>query len=219
MLRGRERECAQVRDVLARARQGLSTALVVLGEPGMGKTTLLGYATDMASDMRILSAAAVASESGLPFACLHRLLSDVAACVQIIPEVQREALLGALALGPLPRPESRFAVHVAVLSLLGVVADSSPVLIVIDDAQWLDQPTAEILGFVIRRLEADGIAVLIACRDGELPEAFGQFPSVCLPGLELAAVEDLLGDRLGVQPTPGLARRLTEASGGNPLIG
>jgi DNA-binding CsgD family transcriptional regulator len=184
----------------------------------MGKTALLGYAAGAASGMRVLSAAAAASEAGLPFACLHRLLRDVAGCAADIPEVQREALLGALALGPAPRPEDRFVLHVAVLSLLGVVAESGPVLVVIDDAQWLDQATAEIVGFVVRRLGADGIAVLVAGREGEMPEVFGELPSVRLPGLETAAVEELLRDRLGVQPPPGLAARLAGAAGGNPLI-
>jgi hypothetical protein len=198
MRRGRERECARVREFLNCARQGLSTSLVVLAEPGMGKTALLGYATDMASGMRVLSVEGVASESGLPFACPHRLVSELAEYAEDIPEVQRGALLGALALGPPRRSADRFLLHVAVLSLLGVVAESGPVLIAIDDAQWLDQPTADICGFVIRRLGADGIAVLVAGREGEMPAAFGQFPSMSLPGLDPAAVEELLVDRAAV---------------------
>src|SRR5215472_9365333 len=131
MLRGRERECARVRELLDRAIHGLSGSLVVLAEPGMGKTALLGYATDMASSMRVLSVAGVASESGLPFACLHRLLSELTEYAEDIPEVQREALLGALALGPPRHSADRFVLHVAVLSLLGVIAESGPVLIAI----------------------------------------------------------------------------------------
>ena len=218
MLRGRERERARVRYLLNRAGQGLSASLVVLAEPGMGKTALLGYATDMASGMRVLSVEGVASESGLPFAGLHRLLSELTEYAEDIPEVQREALLGALALGPPRRSADRFVLHVAVLSLLGVIAESGPVLIAIDDAQWLDQPTADICGFVVRRLGADGIAVLVAGREGELPAAFRQFPSLSLRGLDPAAVQELLVDRLGVQPPSGLAQRLAGASGGNPLI-
>jgi len=184
----------------------------------MGKTALLNYAIGEASDMRVLSATAGVGESALPFACLHRLLSGLVEYAQAIPQAQRDALLGALALGPAPRPEDRFVVHVAVLSLLGVVADAGPVLIAIDDAQWLDQPTAEIFGFIIQRLGADGIAVLLTCRESETPPPFGQLAAVRLRGLELAAVDELLSDRLASQPPPGLAGRLTDASGGIPLI-
>jgi DNA-binding CsgD family transcriptional regulator len=184
----------------------------------MGKTALLRYAIGEASGMRVLSAAAGATESALPFACLHRLLAGLVEYADGIPEVQRDALLGALALGPPPRPEDRFVVHVAVLSLLGVVAEAGPVLIAIDDAQWLDQPTAEIFGFISLRLGAEGIAVLLACREGEMPPPFGHLSAVTLRGLELAAVEELLADRLAGRSPPGLAGRLTEASGGIPLI-
>lgn len=207
-----------MREVLTLARQGLSGALVVLAEPGMGKTALLKYAIDEASDMRVLSVSAGVGESALPFACLHRLLSGLVEYAQAIPQTQRDALLGALALGPAPRPEDRFVVHVAVLNLLGVIAEAGPVLIAVDDVQWLDQPTAEIFGFIIQRLGADGIAVLLACRDGETPPHFGQLDAVRLRGLELTAVEELLSDRLAIQPPPGLAGKLTEASGGIPLI-
>jgi DNA-binding NarL/FixJ family response regulator len=184
----------------------------------MGKTALLKYAVGEASGMQVLSATADATESALPFSCLHRLLAGSVEYARAIPQTQRDALLGALALGPPPRPEDRFVVHVAVLSLLGAFADAGPVLIAIDDAQWLDQPTAEIFGFISQRLSAEGIAMLLACREGETPPPFGQLPAVTLRGLELAAVEELLSDRLAGRPPLGLAGRLTEASGGIPLI-
>jgi DNA-binding CsgD family transcriptional regulator len=218
VLLDRAGECARVLEVLARARQGVSDVLVVRGEAGMGKTALLGYAVSEALDMRVVSAAAAAGESGLPFACLHRLLGGLMEAVLSIPQVQRDALLGALAVGPPARLEDRFAVHVAVLSLVGVVADAGPVLIAVDDAQWLDHATAEILGFVVRRLGAEGVAVLLACRDDQMPPQFAEFSAVRLQGLAPTAIEELLTDRLGGRPSPGLVGRLAEASGGNPLI-
>jgi DNA-binding CsgD family transcriptional regulator len=218
VLLDRADECARVLEMLARARHGVSGALVVRGEAGIGKTALLGYAISEALDLRVVSAAAQAGESGLPFACLHRLLSGLMGYAQAIPQVQRDALLGALAMGPPTRPEDRFVVHVAVLSLIGAVADVGPMLITVDDAQWLDQATAEIFGFVVQRLGAEGVVVLLACRDDQVPPQFAKFPAVRLARLGPTAVGELLADRLGGQPSSGLAGRLAEASGGNPLI-
>ena len=204
--------------MLALARRGVSGVLVVRGEAGMGNTALLEYAVSEASDMRVMSAAATPGESEMPFACLHRLLAGFVGHAQAIPQVQRDALLGALALGPPVRPEDRFVVHAGVLSLIGVMADVGPVLIAVDDVQWLDPATAEILGFVVQRLYAEGAAVLLACRDGQVPPQFAGFPAVRLVQLTPAAVEALLADRLGAPPPPGLAGRVARASGGNPLV-
>src|SRR5215469_15818418 len=86
LLRGRERECARLLDVLDQARRGLSAALIILGEPGMGKTAMLEYAAGAASGVRILSAAAAPSEAALPFACLHRLVGGVTGYAEEIPK-------------------------------------------------------------------------------------------------------------------------------------
>src|SRR5262249_36551948 len=159
-----------------------------------------------------------AGQSDFPVACLHRLLAGWAGYAQEIPQVQRDALLGALALGPPPRSEDRFVVHVAVLSLLGVIAETGPLLIAIDDVQWLDEPTVEIFAFVIQRLGAEGIAVLLACRDDETPKDFCDLPALRLERLDAAAVTELLADRLAGKLQAMLAQRLTAASGGNPLV-
>ena len=187
-------------------------------DAGMGKTAMMAYAISEASGIQVLSATAAPGEYGLPFACLHRLLAGWTEQAQEIPKVQKDALLGALALGPPPRPEDRFVVHVAVLSVLGVIADAGPVLVAIDDAQWLDEPTAEIFGFVARRLNAEGIAVLLACRGDETPSPFCDLPALHLGSLGEAALAELLADRLSGDLEPELAQRLTAASGGNPLV-
>ena len=184
----------------------------------MGKTAMMAYAISEASGIQVISATAAPGEYGLPFACLHRLLAGWTEKAQEIPKVQRDALLGALALGPPLRPEDRFVVHVAVLSILGVIADAGPVLVVIDDAQWLDEPTAEIFGFVARRLSAEGIAVLLACRGDETPSPFRDLPALHLESVGEAAVAELLADRIPGNLEPELTQRLTAASGGNPLV-
>jgi hypothetical protein len=126
LLHGRATECAAILGLLAGARQGASGALVLRAEAGMGKTAMMTYAISEASGIQVIAATAAPGEYGLPFACLHRLLAGWTEHAQEIPEVQRDALLGALAPGPQLRPEDRFVVHVAVLSILGVIADAGP---------------------------------------------------------------------------------------------
>jgi DNA-binding CsgD family transcriptional regulator len=218
LLHGRAIECARIQEILGLARQGRSGAVIIRAEAGLGKTALVDYAVSEAAGLQVMTATAAAGESRLPFACLHRLLAPRATLAQEMTPIQRDALLGALALGPPPRSEDRFAVSVAVLSMLGVIANSGPALIAIDDVQWLDQPTAETFGFVIRRLGAEGIAVILASRDEGMPPELSDLP-VMRPGcLTAAAATGLLTERLPTDAEAGLAQRLATASGGNPLV-
>jgi len=154
-LLGRERECAVIDRMLENARSGVSSALVVRGEAGIGKSALLEYATQQAApEMEILRANGVEDESDLAFAGLHELLRPVLAHLGELPETQSQALAGALGLAPSSHPD-RLLISAAVLGLLAAAAESKPMLCVVDDAQWVDRPSAEALVVTARRLQAE----------------------------------------------------------------
>src|SRR4051812_18517555 len=166
MLRGRERERAHIEALLGNAREGRSGTLVLRGDAGIGKSALLADAVGDADGMRVLRALGVESESELAFSALHELVRPILQFIEELPTVQGDALRGALALGP-PGQVDRFAVYAATLGLLAEAANEQPLLCVIDDAQWLDTASSEALLFTARRLEAEGIAMLFAVREGE----------------------------------------------------
>ncbi|MBV9681926.1 MAG: ATP-binding protein, partial [Solirubrobacterales bacterium] len=164
MLVGRERERDDVERVLERARSGESATLALVGEPGIGKTALLDHAAARASGMQLLQARGIESEAQIPFASLLELLRPALGALDRIPEPQAQALEGALALRPAPAQE-RFAVGAATLSLLATCSEQTAVAVLVDDAHWLDGPSAEALLFAVRRLVADSVAVLVAVRE------------------------------------------------------
>jgi len=213
VLLGRESECDAIDRLLGEARNARSGALVVRGEPGIGKSALLHYAVAHAQGMRVLSGTGVEAESELPFAGLHQLLWPIAARAGDLPEVQAAALRSAFGLSP-GAVEDRFLISVAVLGLLTAVADEEPLLCVVDDAHWLDAASAEALVFVARRVQADRIALLVAAREGDARrfEAPG-LSELVLDGLHGADAGALLDSAL-----PGTVRdELVRATGGNPL--
>ena len=194
MLLGREAECDALDRLLAAAREGKSGALVLRGEAGIGKSALCDYAVTRAQDMSVLRARGVESESELPFAGLADLLRPVLHRLDAVPEAQAEALAGALAIGP-PVTGDRFRVCVATLTLLAAAAEERPVLAVVDDAQWLDASSTEALLFAARRLDAEGVALIFAVRDDELPalERAG-LPQLRVGGIDRASADELLAD-------------------------
>src|SRR5512132_3287682 len=149
MIVGRADELSRIDHVLQQAREGRSECLVLRGDPGIGKTSLLDAASERASDFRVLRAGGVELEAELPYSGLLQLLRPIAALVDRLPEPQAAALRGALALGPTAESE-RFAVCAATLGLLAAVAEEGLVLVLIDDAQWLDAPSGEALAFAAR---------------------------------------------------------------------
>src|SRR4051812_1701712 len=211
MLVGRGVECAAVECLLLEARESRSGALVIRGEPGIGKSALLGYAIERAGDLRVLRGVGIESESELPFAALHRILLPVPDQVDGIPEPQADALRGAFGLSP-GQASDRFLIAVGVLSLLAEAADEQPLLCVVDDAQWLDGASAEALAFAARRLEAEGVMLLFAARDGEATALDG-LPELRLTGLRGEAADALLAAQL----SPALRDHLVESTHGNPL--
>jgi predicted ATPase len=164
MLRGRRGECEVIDRLLGAVRAGRSGALVVRGEPGVGKTALLEYATGSASDLRVLRAVGVESEMELAFAALQQLCAPMLDRLGRLPGPQHAALGTAFGLSEGIVPD-RFLVGLAALSLLSEVAEERPLLCVVDDAQWLDRASAQALTFVARRLLAESVAMVFAARE------------------------------------------------------
>jgi DNA-binding CsgD family transcriptional regulator len=216
MLIGREGERRQLDALLEDARLGRGRALILRGSAGIGKTVLLDYAVQQASGFQVLRFTAVESEAELPFAGLQALFGRLLVRLPEIPEPQARALRAALALESIAKT-NRLAVYAGALSLLGAAAERVPVLVVVDDAHWLDRPSAEALSFVARRLTAESLALLFAVREGERPDLGVALPTIELEPLEVAASMDILHERFGSTIAAKVARHLAEATGGNPL--
>jgi AAA ATPase-like protein len=192
---GREQACAVIDRLLAGARAGAAGTLVVRGEPGIGKSALLSYARQQAPPMQVLSASGTEAESDLAFAGLHELLRPVLGYLGELPGTQSRALAGALGLAPSAQPD-RLLIGAAVLGLLAAAAEDKPTLCVVDDAHWLDRPSADALVFAARRLQAEELAILLSAREGEASrfEAAG-FPELALTGLDEQSAAAILADQ------------------------
>ena len=217
MLVGRGTEQAAIGTLLDDARNSQGGSLVIRGVAGSGKSTLLADAIASTSDMRVLRTQGVESESPLAFAALQRLLWPLRRRLDDLPKPQAAAL-GA-ALGESEGEGDRFLVFLGVLSMLADAAEEQPVLVCVDDAQWLDEASAAALLFVARRLQAERIALLFTVRDGEQ----SQFDATDLPALILGgiATDDAAALLAGAGGTetidPAVRDRLVETTGGNPL--
>jgi len=215
VLIGRESQCARLDELLDRARLGRSGAIVIRGEAGIGKTALLEYAAGRAEDMTVVRALGVESEVELEFSALLDVCRPLLDRLGDLPEPQADALRVAFGLGPALALD-RFAIGAATLGLLAAAAEADPLLVLVDDAQWLDSASSDALLFATRRLEADRAAVIFAARDGE-----GR--SFDAPGVELVPIAGLEREAAGLflrsqaEIAPGVAEQLYEATGGNPL--
>ncbi|MBU2664596.1 AAA family ATPase [Actinoplanes bogorensis] len=211
MLYGRDAACAAIAGLVTAAAEGRGGSLVVRGEPGAGKTALLEHAAATAgSGWTVLPAAGVQSEAELAFATLHQLLLPLLDRSASLEPAQAAALRGAFELGTAVVGD-RFLVSVAVLNLLSDASADRPVLCLVDDAQWIDQPSADVLGFVARRLGAERIALVVGRRDTATGFAEG-LPELELPPLDAEASAALL-PRL----PPAVVSGLVRLAGGNPL--
>jgi DNA-binding CsgD family transcriptional regulator len=217
VLLGRGREVERLQALLAAARGGRSGALVIRGEPGIGKTALLLDAASRAEGMRALRARGVEAEAELPFSGLLELVRPVLARLDRVPERQADALRGALGLAE-PVVADRFLIGAALLSLLAAVAEEEPLLCLVDDAHWLDTGSAQALVFAARRLEDERVAVLCAAREGE-PRRFDAsgIEELRLSGLDREEAAELIARAAGRDLPPAVAERLHRATRGNPL--
>ena len=192
MLLGRTAELDAIDQALASARLGKSSRLLIRGEPGIGKTALVEYAAAEAGTMRVLAARGVEFEADVPFAGLHELLNPTLALLDRLPPIHAAALRSSLGLGPRIEAD-RLVIGAAALGLLSAYAEDAPLLITVDDAQWLDRASAEALAFAARRLIADPVAILIAVREGEeSPLLSAGLTELRLGGLDPASATTLL---------------------------
>src|SRR3954453_18405987 len=164
VLLGRAGERQALDRLLENVRGGQSAVLVVRGEAGVGKTALLHYCARQAAGFAVAKLGGVEREMELPYAGVHQLCAPMLGRLGALPEPQRAALGVALGLSAGPAPE-RFLVALAALSLLAEVATERPLVCLVDDAQWLDAASRQVLGFVSRRLLAESVAIVLAIRD------------------------------------------------------
>src|SRR3954462_9675021 len=179
---GRRSECEALDRVVAGVSAGQSRVLVLRGEAGIGKTALLEYVAGAAPDCRIARASGVESEMELAFAGLHALCAPLLEHLDRLPGPQRDALRTAFGLAKGPPPD-RFLVGLAVLSLLADVAEERPLVCLVDDAQWLDQISAQLLSFVARRLLAERVGIVFALREPADGQAVAGLPELVVGGL------------------------------------
>jgi DNA-binding CsgD family transcriptional regulator len=212
---GRSREQALLDELLDAARAGRSGGLVVRGEPGVGKTSLLDYAVSRAGGFRVLRMLGAESESDLAFSGLLELLRPVMSRVRELPDVQARAL--ETAMGGSGQVD-RFAVYAATLGVVALVAEDGPVLCVVDDAQWVDPASSDALLFTARRLADDGVVILFGAREGEATyfEARG-IPDLRLVGLGAEDGGRLVRESSESPLASGVVAQLVAATGGNPL--
>jgi DNA-binding CsgD family transcriptional regulator len=217
MLVGREAEQRELDSLLDSARNERSAVLLLRGEAGIGKTALLEYAQAQAGDMKVLRCVGIEAEHELPFAGLHQLVRGQLGLIERLPTPQASALESAFGLAP-RGVEDRFLVSLGFLSLLAEACDDRPLLACVDDAQWLDGPSAESLLFAARRLEAEPVALLIAVREGGLRrfDAPG-LPELALGALAEADAEMLLSQQLDRPAAPEVVGTLVRTAAGNPL--
>ncbi len=218
-LLGRSEEREVLDRLLAAACHGSSGVLLLRGVPGIGKTALLAHAAQAAqgaADMQVVQVTGVQSETELDFAALHQLLVPFQGSLRRLPRPQREALGSAFGLvaGTLP---DRFLVGIGALTMITEAALNQPVLCVIDDAQWLDKPSADALGFVARRLSAEPVAMLLAIGDEDQPSAsFDGLAELELTGLSDEVAQELLTGVCGCSLDQGVVRRILAATACHP---
>src|SRR5215213_6633502 len=186
VLLGREDECARLDGLLERG-----GVLVLRGEPGVGKSALLEHAAGRAGDRRILRATGVESESELAYAGLHALLHPVLGLLDRLPAPHAEALARAFGLRA-GHVADRFLVSLATHGLLGLASESAGVLCIVDDAQWVDRASVDAIVFAGRRLDAGGVALVLASRE----RVAAGLPELLVGGLDAGAAAELLGDAI-----------------------
>ncbi|ROQ60147.1 transcriptional regulator [Streptomyces sp. 840.1] len=213
---GRQHESGALDDLLTGLREGGSRVLVVRGEAGIGKSVLLEYVAARASGTKVTWAHGIEADMELPYASLHQLCTPFWGQLDELPKPQRDALRVAFGIAA-GDPPDRFLVGLAVLTLLTRASETQPVLVLVDDAQWLDQVSLQTLEFVARRLLAEAVAMVFAIRDPEGRSALGGLPTLRLDGLDTAAAGELLETTVGGRLEKRVRDRFVAEMHGNPL--
>jgi DNA-binding CsgD family transcriptional regulator len=214
--RGRARERQVFDGQLDRVRGGESAVLVIRGEAGIGKTALMRYCARQASGCRLVQIDGVESEMELPLAALHQLCTPMLSGLAALPEPQQRALRVAFGLSEGPAPD-RFVLGLAVLSLLAENAAARPLVCLVDDAQWLDEASSQVLGFVGRRLLAEPVGLLFAVREAAGERRFPGLPALTVEGLTDEDARALLTAAVPGHLDKRVCDRIVAETGGNPL--
>jgi DNA-binding CsgD family transcriptional regulator len=214
--RGRARERQALDGLLDRVRGGESAVLVIRGEAGIGKTALMRYCARQASGCQLAQIHGVESEMELPLAALHQLCTPMLGSLDALPEPQQRALRVAFGLAAGPAPD-RFVLGLAVLSLLAENAAERPLVCLVDDAQWLDQASSQVLGFVGRRLLAEPVGLVMAVREAAGERLFPGVPALSVNGLTGEDARALLTAVVPGHLDQRVCDRIVAETGGNPL--
>ena len=217
-LLGRRGECHVLDELLTDAAAGRSQALVLRGDAGIGKSALLTYVSDRAQiqGTRIVRAVGVESEMELAYSGLHQLCAPILDLLPRLPPPQATALATVFGLSDGPAPD-RFLVGLAALTLFAEVAEEQPLVSIVDDAQWLDRESEQVIGFVARRLLAERVAIVCAARTGIDVRVLAGLRELRLSGLGSIDSRTLLLATLKVPLDDAVARRILAESHGNPL--
>jgi DNA-binding CsgD family transcriptional regulator len=216
-LLGRDKECAALGRIQVGVAAGASQVLVLRGDPGAGKSALLEYLRDALADWHVLSASGVESETDLAYSGLHQLLAPlIDKHLGRLPDPQRDALATTLGVAS-GSPPDPFLVGLATLSLLADAADQQPLVCLIDDGQWLDQASIQVLSFVARRLLAERIAMVCATRTGQERDILVGLPELAVPGLSDLDARTLLLNNIHGPVDSAVVDQIVAESHGNPL--
>ncbi|HEX8346126.1 MAG TPA: ATP-binding protein [Actinoplanes sp.] len=215
-LLGRRSECAELEQLMADVRAGTSRVLVLRGDAGVGKSALLRHLSDRLAGWRVMRAAGVEAEMELAYSALHQLCAPLLDRLDQLPGPQRDALATVFGLHSGPPPD-RFLVGLATLTLIAGAADDHPLACLVDDAQWLDQASAQIVGFVARRLLAERVALVCAARTGAGNDVLTGLPAMVIGGLGPDDARALLLDNLSVPLDAAVCDQIVMECHGNPL--
>lgn len=215
-LLGRRNECEELDRLVTDVLAGASRALVLRGEAGVGKSALLRYLSDRAAAWRKVTTAGIESEMELAYSGLHQLCAPMLDHLASLPTPQRQALETVFGMSAGPAPD-RFLVGLAALTLIAEAAEQQPLLCLVDDAQWLDQGSAQIVGFVARRLHAERVAVVCATRAGSGEDVLAALPELTIAGLRDGDARVLLLNNVHGPLDAAVCDQIIAECHGNPL--
>ena len=216
MIVGRAEACGRIDALTSDLRRGEGGALMVSGPAGIGKSILLDYAADRAEGMRVIRAKGAPDEAGLTYAGLSQVMTPLLEFLPALVATQAAAVEAALAIGPAVGADS-FPVYAGTLGLFVAAAAVGPIVVLVDDCQWLDIASMRALLFAQRRLQHERVLFLLASRtDGAPVPVGGDLPTLALPGLELGSAAELVEQR-GLRVNDEVLGWLVRATGGNPL--